>query len=290
MKTNLFIVLTFWFFLFSCKKEDNTVIVDDNTAPPDNTIAKEIIDNYVSKCYIGAIGKEPTSTEINEARNLLTQNNFNEDDRRAFIEIVLADNNFNTNIFNIARAELLNNIDTSDIQGEIDLLDFFLSQPDYAEYYDEIEKEKQRLLDFRAIPAQMANGTLSIEGMLRICVNTKFYDDINMGTENFVVSNFQNFLLRYPTNAELEQGSEIVDGFQGILFLQLGYNKQDFMDIIFNSDNFKEGRVRYLFKKYLFREPNSEEMFQFTEKYRNSNSFKSLLTEVMVTEEYAGLK
>lgn len=290
MKINLFIVLIFWLFLFSCKKEDDTVIVDDNTAPPDNTIASEIINNYIGKCYIGAIGREPSATEKNDAKNILTQNNFSEADRRTFVEIVIANYNFNANMFNIARAELLNNIDTIDIQGEIDLLDFFLSQPDYEEYYDQILKEKQKLLDFRAIPAEMANNTLSVEGMLRRCVNTKFYDDINMGTENFVVSNFQNFLLRYPSNAELEQGSEMVDGFQGILFLQLGFTKQDFMDIIFNSDNFKEGRVRYLFKKYLFREPTSEEMFQFTEKYRNSNSFKSLLTEVMITKEYAGLK
>ena len=32
-----------------------------------------------------------------------------------------------------------------------------------------------------------------------------------MGTENFVVAMFQHFLLRYPTDSELESAKDMVD-------------------------------------------------------------------------------
>jgi hypothetical protein len=135
----------------------------------------------------------------------------------------------------------------------------------------------------------MANGTLTVEGMLRRCVNNSFYDDINMGSENFVVSNFQHFLLRYPTLSELEQGKQIVEGFEGTLLFRVGTSKNDFIDIVFNSDNFKEGMVRKLFTRYLFRSPANEELFVFTEKYKTSASYKELTKAIMVTDEYSGL-
>ena len=61
-------------------------------------------------------------------------------------------------------------------------------------------------------------------------VSPEIYDEINMGTENFVVSIFQNFFHRYPTAAELYSASNMVDGNQSTIFNTNGSSKKDFIE------------------------------------------------------------
>jgi hypothetical protein len=276
-------------WLLSCTKTEITE-VPDNTAPPDYTIEKSVVRNYVVKAYISALGRQPSVQEKEEGENSLFAAGFSKESRANFIQSILMKEEFNQNNYKIARAELLNNFDTTEIYQRLYIYNLLLNDPQYALFYDLIHKEKQRLYELQAIPQDMANGTLTIEGMLRRCVNNSFYDDINMGSENFVVSNFQHFLLRYPTQSELEQGKLMVEGFEGTLLFRVGSSKNDFIDIVFSSDNFKEGMVRKLFARYMFRNPTQEELYVFTEKYKVSGSYKELTKEIMITDEYSGLK
>jgi hypothetical protein len=244
----------------------------------------------VVKSYISTLGREPSAQENEDGESALLAAGFSKDARKLFIQNIISKEEFNQNSYKIARAELLNNFDTAEINQQLYIYNLLLNDPQYALFYDLLNNEIQRLNQLQAVPQQMANGTLSIEGMLRRCVNNSFYDDINMGSENFVVSNFQHFLLRYPTISELEQGKLMVDGFEGTLLFKVGNSKNDFIDIIFNSDNFKEGIVRKLFTRYLFRIPTNDEVFVFTEKYKSSGSYKELTKEIMTTDEYSGLK
>ena len=110
-----------------------------------------------------------------------------------------------------------------------------------------------------------------------------------MGTENFVVSMFQHFLYRYPTDDELTQSKQIVDGFEGVVFLQTGHIKDDFLNIFFGCNNYFEGQVRDLYMRYLFREPTSVEMSDKAASYKKSLNYKALQKEILSTNEYAGI-
>ena len=110
-----------------------------------------------------------------------------------------------------------------------------------------------------------------------------------MGTENFVVSMFQNFLYRYPTAEELVQSKLIVDGFEGVVFLETGVVKDDFINIFFGCNNYFEGQVRDLYLKYLFREPTSVEMSDKASIYKNSLDYKALQKAILSMDEYAGI-
>lgn len=278
------------FCVVSCRKSE-IIEVPGNTAPPDNTIEKTVVENYVTKAYISALGRQPTSEEKQRGEDLLMASSLSDSSRKVFIDQILALEEFNQNSYKLARAELLNNLDTAEIGQQLYVFNFLLQDPQYALFHDVIRQEIARLEQLRVIPADMASGMLTIEGMLRRCVNNSFYDNINMGSENFVVSNFQHFLLRYPTQAELEEGKKMVDGFEAALLLQSGSSKQDFITILFNSDNFKEGMVRKLFMRYLFRNPTNEELYLFTSLYRTSgSSYKELTKTIMITDEYAGVK
>jgi hypothetical protein len=110
-----------------------------------------------------------------------------------------------------------------------------------------------------------------------------------MGTENFVRATYENFLFRYPTEYELEQAKTMVDGFNSILFLENGNSKDDFLDIFFDSDDYYESRARDLYNKYLFREPDSEEMVEGAILYKQSDDYKLLQKSILTMDEYVGI-
>lgn len=107
-----------------------------------------------------------------------------------------------------------------------------------------------------------------------------------MGSENFVVSVFDHFLYRYPTQFALDASKRMVEGFQDVLFLQNGSNKEDFLDIFFNSDAYAEGQVRYVYLNYLFREPTTAELQSEKARYPLDYDFKALQARVLTSDEY----
>jgi hypothetical protein len=136
----------------------------------------------------------------------------------------------------------------------------------------------------------MNAGVIDYREMLIRCVNNYFYDQVNMGTENFVISTFQNFLFRYPDSTELSRAKLMVDGLSSTSFFQIGQTKYDYIHIFFNSTDYYEGQVRYVFKKYLFREPSPAEIAYYADMYKSSNSFKNMLKEILSLDEYAGIE
>ena len=65
------------------------------------------------------------------------------------------------------------------------------------------------------------------------------YDQINMGTFNFVISAFDNLLYRYPTDAEYEAGYTMVeDNVSTTLMGQSGTNRGDFIRIMTEGQAF----------------------------------------------------
>ena len=111
-----------------------------------------------------------------------------------------------------------------------------------------------------------------------------------MGTENFVVSTFQNFLFRYPSDAELLNGKTMVDGDNAILFLVIGKSKTDYLNIFFTSDDYYEGQVRNAFRKYLFREPSPAEIALYADVYKTGDNYSLLQKEIFALDEYSGVE
>lgn len=272
----------------SCKKTEN-IVVPNNVAPPDLTIPNSVKENYINKVYISVLGREPITAELDVAFSILNQNNLSTANRKQFLDTVFANNVYYDRLYQIARADLLNNLDTTEITFYMALFQSLLTNPAYQYAWPQLDFEYKRLDTTRRITTQLHSETISVVEMHRRCVNNYFYDQINMGTENFVVSMFQNFLFRYPTQAELLQGKTMVDGQNAILFYQSGKTKFDFLRIFFSSDNYFEGQVRDLYIRYLFRNPNSAETSTAMVKYKNSNNYKELQKDILATDEYVGL-
>lgn len=275
-------------FVASCSKKED-VIIPGNVPPPDHTIDSATLEIYLNKVYINILGREPINNEKADGLQILKQDNFSAANRKQFLDVVFGKPEYNRNLYNVARIEYLQNLDSTEIEYQIYLFNLLLQQPQYAPFYDALNAEVSRLNTLKAIMPDLTAGTLDHKGMLKRCVDNYFYDQINMGTENFVVSTFQNFLFRYPTTAELTNGKTMVDGLNANLFLQIGRNKNDYIRIFFDSDDYYEGQVRYIFRKYLFREPLPEEIGYYANIYKSTNDYKKLQKEFFATNEYAGL-
>ena len=273
---------------YSCKK-DKEVIIEDNTHPPDATISNVVKENYVNKSYISVLGRKPSSTELSAGIAVLNQHNLSVADRNQVLGDIFAKPGYNQRLYDINIATLLNNLDTAQITTFIYVFQQLLLDPLYAPQYPLIQAEKTKLENLKKSVTDLNSGTISIIGLHKRCVNNYMYDQVNMGTENFVVSVFQNFLYRYPTEDELTQSKQIVDGFEGVVFLQTGTVKDDFINIFFGCNNYFEGQVRDLYLKYLFREPTSVEMSDKAQIYKNSLDYKALQKAILSTDEYAGI-
>lgn len=288
-KKYILIIAVLSIALISCKKEAELVVIPNNQAPPDNTISSVVKESYVNKVYISVLGREPDATELSSGLNHINLHNLSDADREAFLTEVFAKPEYKEKLYETASIKLLNTFDTSAITEQIMLYQFLLTDSTYAPLFDIINTEMARLIELKAVPAQLANGTLNTIGMHRRLINNYFYDEINMGTENFVVSTFQHFMDRYPTGSELEQGKNMVNGLNAIVFLIQGNTKDNYMDIILNTTNYFESQVRELYLRYLFREPTSEEMVQFSAEYKASLDYIELQKSILSSDEYVGI-
>ncbi len=283
----LLILLVLILVAFGCTKTEN-VYVPDNEAPPDTSISTLQLETYVNKCYIGLLGRKPTYNELSAAVQTLRDSSLSSGGRILVIEGILSQEEFLIKTYLNDGITLLNTWDTA-------LYSFYLRQvtdlrqdpnnaPRYA-LYDTIINGLQTLLD---IPQDLLNGSIDIKTMHNRMVNNFIYDEINMGSDNYVRSMFDHFLLRYPTTAELTQGVTMVDGFEAIIFLETGESKYDFSNIFFNTEAYYEGQVRWAFQRFFYRDATTEELAYYTNLYRSSGDQKIFFSVLLSTNEYAG--
>jgi hypothetical protein len=288
IKRLLFLLLVVVTLLPACKKDE--IIIDDNTAPPDSTISTLIVENYVTKCYISLLGREPNSQEEIDAIATLTNGNMSVASRKLILDEIMDYPEYRTKVLEYNSIKLLNGLlDTAVLQEQIYTYIFIQQQPEYAFLYDEIQAIIDNLTVLRNTPAAFSNGDFGMQEMHRRLVYNDFYDQINMGSFNFVLSMFNNFLYRDPSADEHESGITMVDGFVAVLFFETANSKEDFIDIFLGSDDYFEGQVRELYARYLFREPTSAEQGYHSVRYKESSNYERLQNDILSTDEFAGL-
>lgn len=275
--------------MLACQPDGQLVIVPDNTAPPDLSVPEVLKENYVNKLYITLLGRKPTEIEAFAAITKLDQGEVSEEARQEVIDQIVGEPEYLQRAYDIARAELLLNLDTFDITLTIAAYETFLDSPAFEPFYGLIEYEIGRLRDLKEVPEALLSGSIGRIEMQRRMVNNSFYDEINMGSQNFVLSMFEHFLGRYPTDAELANSVAMVDGATVVVFGVEGYDKEDFIDLFFDSDDFYEGQVVKVYEDFLFRAPTSQEMGLQTVAYRQDQNYENLLKRILSTDEYLGL-
>jgi hypothetical protein len=275
--------------VFSCSKEP-TELIPNNVAPPDYTVDRVIKENYINKLYISMLGREPNTDEFNSARDLLGDG-VTQESREILVENVQAKEEYYDNMFNIIRQDLINGVDTNQIREDyIDGFEEALENSDDPFEIQEIEEGLVKLYLLYNSTDDLKANTATITEIQGRCVNNFIYDEINMGSFNYVVSIYQNFLHRYPTEYEIENGVKMLDDEQAVCFGGNGNSKSDFNTLFFNHDGYYEGQVINIYNRILFRNPSSSESYELTTLFKSNKDYKELQKRILITDEYLGIE
>jgi hypothetical protein len=286
LKTGLFLVVIL--LINACTKSELETI-GGNQAPPDTTISLNAYEDYVNKTYILVLGREPSVLELQKSVDSLKAHGLDVASRYRFLNTVFSLSDYKWRQAEKWRSQLLGSTDSLDIITQIAIIDFFLNDSTYIAFWPGLQLEQDRLDTLYDATAKYVSGSISIRKLQSHMLNNYFYDQINMGPDNFVISSFQHFLDRNPTLSEQIGGVSMVNGSNAVLFLQAGASKDDYLNIFFNSDDYFEGAVIRVYKDYLLRAPKSTEMSAAALKYKSTLDFESVQKDVLATDEFIGI-
>lgn len=278
----------------SCDKTEiihENLEIDGNTPPETFGVSDLQLNTYLNNLYIDMFGRAPTEGELTEGKELLKNENYSEASREDIINSLMVSYDYYKNINVLTSQKMLVDIDSLTIQYEIDLyvylVDLAITTGDsvslfYYEYY------LDKLLKLKTAPIDFYNGDITISEYMRRYIDNLFYDEVNMGSENFVVSCFENLFHRQPTDDEKFAGIAMVDGISSEMFLQTGNSKDDFINIVTNTLEFYQGQVLEAYQTLLARDPSSAEMNDYALIIQETGSFNTMKVDIFKSEEYAG--
>ena len=90
------------------------------------------------------------------------------------------------------------------------------------------------------------SGSTTISQYFAAFLDNYFYDQVNMGSENFVKGSFSDLFRRIPTASELTNAVTMVDNNPAILFMENGDSKGDFILIVTNNHEFYAASLNFI--------------------------------------------
>ena len=294
MKQVILIALIPVLFL-SCKTEitqeiHKNIVVDGNQVPDYSGVSTLQVENYVNKLYIDLIGEEPTAAELDQKVALLKNSDLSAESREIIIDELLASDKYYKQLFNQTSAVYLNGLLKNEISDQI--LNFAYIREQSLINGDTLvafilEYEIGKLAELIRADQDLKDGLITRNEFYgRFCLNY-FFDQINMGSENFVKATFENMLGRFPTESELSNGEEMVNGFGGQLLLQSGNSKPDFVRIVSNSQEFYNHWVDLNYSGLLGRSSTAAEL-EDAFLLLAIDDFAGVLISILKSDEYAG--
>lgn len=294
MRQGLIWISSIFIIIASCAKDEvihEDLLIDGNIAPPVTGVSEITLNNYVNSLYIDLFGRTATADELETHTTALREAAYSFEAREDLVNQLLSDWEYINNIHLTTAQQYLVDVDSITIVGQIAywdyLIDLFtdMGMEGEAGYYIFENARLHNLIDAHV---ELENGTIGIDEYYRRYIDNYFYDQVNMGSLNFVVSCFTNLMNRYPTDDEQQSGINMVDGVADAVFLQDGSSKGDFIDIMTSTPEFYQGRVIDAFNTYLARYPTSLEMDTYTQQMMTENHFDGVKLIILTSTEYAG--
>jgi hypothetical protein len=282
--------------LSSCTKTEvvevhENFVVTGNQPPDYSGVTTLQVQSYVNRLYVDLVGEQPSFEQLEEKVAFLQENDLSDDSRETLIDELMSTDEYYVNFFNYTSIQFLSGVSQAQIDEQIELYTFVIQQAyDVGDLlvaqYLEYELLKLQQLDNAALDLQ--SNAININDYYKRFCDNLIYDEINMGSENFVISCFENLFGRYPTLEELQGGVQMVDGAPSIFLLQSGDSKNDFLNIVVNDEEFYVGRVVEQFQSLLLRNPTQIEEQQYTEIMLEAETLKALQKSITKSDEYAG--
>ena len=257
-----------------------------DSLPVDSTITAVEQSNYITRLHIILLNRKPSQSEAEVTLSQLQIDPYDVTLRSAIVANLQAKPEATFVLFQGLCNRYLDGADTADIRQD---RDYYQNRANNANnqssqtYYQGLA---DRMSELYMVPFWLGWGTASYDDVQQIIVDNSIYDEINMGTENFCVSLFQNYFLRYPTLVELVEAKTMVNGKAGMLFGINGDSKSDLLDIFFSQNEYRQGVIQGLFQQYLLRNPNLYEANQTMQQLVNGMTFLQLQNQILSSHDY----
>lgn len=285
--------------LGSCTKKEvinetthTNIVVEDNSPPDYRGVTTVAIQSYINRLFVDLLGYEPTAAQLANYTASLKNNTLDSASRAAMLNDILGQADYYDFFDERYMGLYLNGYDSARIAQDIANLQaaqqnaYAGGNTQLAQLFGYEISKMQRLANAKQ---QYAARQIGINAYMAALIHNYAYDEINMGSLNFVFACFENLLKRQPSQQEQTAGVAMVNGNSAHLFLRDGLSKGDFVDIITTSAGFYEGLVIDCYRQLLARMPSSAEMGTWTIALQNgSKSYQDLQRALAITDEYAG--
>ena len=287
--------------MYSCTKTEN-IDLSNNKLPKYKSISTLRIENYVQRMFIDLLGRESTNQERDSFTAQLKRANLHDTCRRRLVRTLLYDTSYHIGdssyrhafaqrIYDLSKARFLEGASDPSIAQFVGNLDFAIAIArlegdstrvylyyDYRKkYFDVLNSRilfKKNRIDYRQMTAAM--------------INNPIYDGINMNSFNFVNAAFDNTLSRKPTVDEFNRSFDIIDkNLSRTLFGRWATNKNEFCEVLTESDAFHEGQIRWFYYVMIQREPTTAEVSNLFFSFVQSHRIEEILEILLITDEYA---
>ena len=293
----LFLIILSGLFT-DCKKEPvnknyyQDTVISGNIAPPYYGVSSIQINNYINRLYIDLLGREPLDPEISSGYTTLVNGALSQTTKESFINNLITKKEYYDRFYDIYSTKMIAGYDSVDLYYEYSLLKYvtdslFIPNGDSLKTHI-VLMEMVRLENLMVAKNDYKNDLISINEFIRRLIMNNIYDEINMGTENFVLATFENLFHRFPTANEKTAAESIVDGQPDILFLQSGNSKLDFSYIVTSCDEFYQGVIIDLFNIYMLREPTTQEVLEVIDEFKQTGNISNIQLNLLTSNEYAG--
>lgn len=269
--------------LASCAR-DSIVPVDN--LPADSTITQIELENYINKTHIALLNRKPAEAEFDQSLQQLDIDRYNRSIRDAYVLGIQDLDRSKWAIWQFLSDRILDGIDTAQVRESADVFQYRVdnsgtqNEKDYWQWL--LDRTNNNLLALEGWYNQDSTYNSLVGWMVRMPI----YDEINMGTENFVVSIYQHFYHRYPTDHELTQASKMVDRQWGLLYGVNGNSKADFLNIFLNQGEFQQGVIINTFESYLNRIPTTVESDKYHDHLNNGWDYLRLQRYLLTSSEF----
>lgn len=283
--------------IYSCKKTTHESlhenhVVDGNLLPYYNGVSTIKIQSYINKLYVDLIGREPTSIELNNSLEALTGSNLSLGSKDSLIDNLMNSNEFYIQLYLKTSGNMLNSTDKQAIADQINFFTYLYNFN--LQNLDTVSANALLVQNYNLTQLYQADSLyklkqIDINEYYRRFIMNYFYDEINMGAENYVKACFENLFYRLPTTNELNQGVGMVNGLNpNILFLQSGNSKGDFAFIVTHCNQFYEGLITTAYTNYLLRKPTDVEINATIQKLSLNKDYLGFLKSIVDSKEYSG--
>ena len=287
--------------IFSCTESEN-IDINNNKLPKYKSISTLRIENYVQRMFIDLLGRESTNQERDSFTAQLKRSDLHDSCRTRLVRTLLYDTTYHVGdssyrhafaqrIYDISKARFLEGASDPSIAQFVGNLDFAIAVArlegdstrvylyyDYRKkYFDVLNSRilfRKNLIDYRQMTASMINNSI--------------YDGINMNSFNFVNAAFDNVLSRKPTGDEFSRSFDIIEkNLSRSLFGRWATNKNEFCQVLTESDAFHEEQIRWFYYVMVQREPTTAEVSKLFFPFIKNHRIEEILETILITDEYA---